>query len=127
LRAIQFHLSDSEPILAASAVVACSAGGGGSARLPGETPDFNRFVSPGQRDERRHRQTHFVLGAKRSRVGALPGLSFAGSVTARDRVGGSTWFSLDSRFKFRVTLICQCSTGAAYWLRPFALAVFLKE
>ena len=50
----------------------CSAGGGGSARGPGETPHFNRLVSPGQRDERRHGQTHFVLG----RDGVAAGLSF---------------------------------------------------
>jgi hypothetical protein len=34
--------------------------------------NFIRPVSPGQRDERRHGQTHFVFGAERSRDGALP-------------------------------------------------------
>lgn len=40
----------------------------------GDIPIKKRFVSPGQRDERRHGQTNFVLGAKRSRDGTLPGL-----------------------------------------------------
>lgn len=33
-------------------------------------------VSPGQRDERRHGQTHFVLGAELGRDGMAAGLCF---------------------------------------------------
>jgi len=59
-----------------AAVVACAAGGGGSARWPAETPHFNRPVSPGQRDERRHGQTLFFFGAKLGRDGVAAGLCF---------------------------------------------------
>jgi hypothetical protein len=63
-------------------VVICSAGDGGSARWPGETPNFIRPASPGQRDERRHGQpvppqllseggTHFAFGAKGENITLL--------------------------------------------------------
>jgi hypothetical protein len=49
----------------------------------GETPNFIRLVSPGQRDERRHGQTYSVLGAKLGRDGMTAGLCFAAGMTAR--------------------------------------------
>ena len=44
---------------------------------------FLVIVSPGQRDERRHGQTHFALGAKLGRDGRTAGLCFAAGMTAR--------------------------------------------
>ncbi len=84
-----FHLSDSEPIFAASAVVACAAGGDGSARWPGATFKLSRLVAPGQRDERRHGQTHFVLGAKLGRDGLAAGLCFSSRRDSTRQRGGS--------------------------------------
>jgi len=51
--------------------------------------NFIRPVSPGQRDERRHGQTHFALGAKLGRDGMAAGLCLsAADMTARASEGG---------------------------------------
>lgn len=44
----------------------------------------------GQRDERRHGQTHFALGAELGRDGMTAGLSFAAGMTTRASAGGSS-------------------------------------
>jgi hypothetical protein len=44
--------------------------------------NFIRRVAPGQRDERRHGQTDFVLGAEMGRDGMTAGLCFAAGMTA---------------------------------------------
>jgi len=48
-------------------------------------------VSPGQRDERRHGQTHFALGAELGRDGMTAGLSFAAGMTTRASAEGIAW------------------------------------